>query len=53
MVDLKPYRSLIVEEHNKRRNFIASGSLPGYYPATRMATMVWDEELETFNYPRE
>nr|CAR93762.1 CG9822-PA [Drosophila melanogaster]CAR93765.1 CG9822-PA [Drosophila melanogaster]CAR93767.1 CG9822-PA [Drosophila melanogaster] len=46
MVDLKPYRKLIVNEHNKRRNYIASGSLPGYYPATRMATMVWDEELE-------
>ncbi|SPP72729.1 antigen 5 like allergen Cul n 1 [Drosophila guanche] len=46
MVNLKPHRALILAEHNKRRNFIASGSLPGYYPATRMATMVWDAELE-------
>ncbi|EDW72384.2 uncharacterized protein Dwil_GK20747 [Drosophila willistoni] len=46
MINMKPYRDFILHEHNKRRNFIASGSLPGYYPAARMATMIWDEELE-------
>lgn len=37
---------MILHEHNNRRNFIASGLLPGYYPASRMATLQWDEELE-------
>ncbi|XP_075167893.1 antigen 5 like allergen Cul n 1-like [Haematobia irritans] len=46
MIDLEPYRDFILHEHNKRRNFIASGLLPGYYPASRMAALVWDEELE-------
>ncbi|XP_037945428.1 antigen 5 like allergen Cul n 1-like [Teleopsis dalmanni] len=45
MLDLRPYRSFILHEHNKRRNFIAAGLLPGYYPASRMATMIWDDEL--------
>ncbi|XP_030376310.1 scoloptoxin SSD976 [Scaptodrosophila lebanonensis] len=46
MINLRPYRKFILHEHNKRRNFIASGELMGYYPAARMATMKWDEELE-------
>lgn len=46
MIDLRPYRADILYEHNRRRNFIAAGLLPGYYPAARMATMQWDEELE-------
>ncbi|XP_017836594.1 antigen 5 like allergen Cul n 1 [Drosophila busckii] len=46
MIDLRPHREFILHEHNKRRNFIASGKLPGYYPAANMATMQWDEELE-------
>ena len=46
MYDLKHLRSYILHEHNKRRNFVASGALPGYYPAARMATMQWDDELE-------
>ncbi|XP_061402291.1 antigen 5 like allergen Cul n 1-like [Musca vetustissima] len=46
MIDINPYRHVFVDEHNKRRNLIASGQLPGYYPASRMATMVWDEELQ-------
>ncbi|XP_061402289.1 antigen 5 like allergen Cul n 1-like [Musca vetustissima] len=46
IIDLEPYRDLIVHEHNKRRNFVALGLLPGYYPASRMATLQWDEELE-------
>ncbi|XP_073811672.1 venom allergen-1-like [Musca autumnalis] len=45
-IDLRPYRNLILHEHNNRRNFIANGLLPGYYPAARMATMQWDDELE-------
>ncbi|KAH8415957.1 hypothetical protein KR222_005134 [Zaprionus bogoriensis] len=46
MINLRPHRDFILDEHNKRRNFVAAGKLPGYYPAARMATMVWDEELE-------
>lgn len=45
MIDLRSYKNEILHEHNKRRNFVALGELPGYYPASRMATMVWDEEL--------
>ncbi|XP_014093978.2 antigen 5 like allergen Cul n 1 [Bactrocera oleae] len=45
MIDLRSYKKEILHEHNKRRNFVALGQLPGYYPASRMATMVWDEEL--------
>ncbi|XP_037952364.1 antigen 5 like allergen Cul n 1 [Teleopsis dalmanni] len=45
-VDVSAYKSVFVHEHNKRRNFIALGLLPGYYPASRMATMVWDDELQ-------
>ncbi|XP_075167894.1 antigen 5 like allergen Cul n 1-like [Haematobia irritans] len=45
MIDLKPYRKLLLHEHNNRRNFIAAGHLPGYYPAARMATLQWDDEL--------
>uniref|UniRef100_A0A1I8PAQ2 SCP domain-containing protein n=1 Tax=Stomoxys calcitrans TaxID=35570 RepID=A0A1I8PAQ2_STOCA len=45
VIDLRPYRKLILHEHNNRRNFVASGLLPGYYPAARMATLRWDEEL--------
>ncbi|XP_036330935.1 antigen 5 like allergen Cul n 1-like [Rhagoletis pomonella] len=45
LFDLRQYRQHILHEHNKRRNFVALGELPGYYPAARMATMVWDEEL--------
>ncbi|XP_017836482.1 antigen 5 like allergen Cul n 1 [Drosophila busckii] len=35
-----------VHGHNKRRNFVALGKLPGYYPAARMTTMMWDDELQ-------
>ncbi|XP_055911692.1 antigen 5 like allergen Cul n 1-like [Eupeodes corollae] len=45
VLNIKPFKSMILHEHNKRRNFIALGLLPGYYPATRMATMKWDDEL--------
>ncbi|XP_019892872.2 antigen 5 like allergen Cul n 1-like [Musca domestica] len=46
IIDLRPYRDLILHEHNNRRNFVAQGLLPGYYPAARMATLQWDDELE-------
>lgn len=42
---MRPYRKFILHEHNKRRNFIAAGKLPGYYPAARMASLQWDDEL--------
>lgn len=45
MIDLRSYRDFILNEHNKRRNFVAYGQLPGYYPAARMATLRWDDEL--------
>jgi len=45
-VDISAYKSTFVHAHNKRRNFLALGLLPGYYPAARMATMVWDDELQ-------
>ncbi|XP_075169036.1 antigen 5 like allergen Cul n 1-like [Haematobia irritans] len=46
VINIDAFSELFVDEHNKRRNLIASGQLPGYYPATRMATMVWDDELQ-------
>ncbi|XP_065368937.1 antigen 5 like allergen Cul n 1-like [Calliphora vicina] len=45
IIDLRPHRKFILHEHNKRRNFIASGKLPGYYPAAKMASLQWDDEL--------
>ncbi|CAD7091197.1 unnamed protein product [Hermetia illucens] len=38
-------KDVFVEAHNFYRNLVASGYLPGYEPAARMATMVWDDEL--------
>ncbi|XP_055609897.1 antigen 5 like allergen Cul n 1-like [Uranotaenia lowii] len=35
----------IVSKHNQLRSQIATGSLPGFPPAVRMGTMVWDDEL--------
>lgn len=45
MIDLRSHHEFILHEHNKRRNFIASGNLPGYYPAAKMASLQWDDEL--------
>ncbi|XP_067632564.1 venom allergen-1 [Eurosta solidaginis] len=45
-LDISAYKGQFVHEHNKRRNYLALGLLPGYYPASRMATMVWDGELQ-------
>lgn len=39
-VDISRHKSYFVHEHNRRRNFVALGKLPGYYPAARMTTMV-------------
>ncbi|XP_061392228.1 antigen 5 like allergen Cul n 1-like [Musca vetustissima] len=35
----------IVAAFNEKRNFIAGGGDPQHYPACRMATMEWDDEL--------
>jgi hypothetical protein len=37
--------NLILVEHNGFRNKIASGKQKGFKPATRMATMIWNDEL--------
>ncbi|XP_065370339.1 antigen 5 like allergen Cul n 1-like [Calliphora vicina] len=45
-IDITNFKQLFLDEHNKRRNLIASGQLTGYEPAARMATVLWDDELE-------
>lgn len=37
--------NLILVEHNGFRNKIASGKQRGFKPATKMATMIWNDEL--------
>jgi hypothetical protein len=39
---------LLVDGHNSRRNTIASGNLPGFLPARRMAQMIWNTQLAQF-----
>jgi hypothetical protein len=39
---------LLVDGHNSRRNTIASGNLPGFSPARRMAQMIWNNQLAEF-----
>lgn len=39
---------LIVDGHNTRRNTIASGNLPGFLQARRMAQMIWNTQLTEF-----
>jgi len=39
-VDVSRHKADFLHAHNKRRNFLALGKVPGYYPAARMATMV-------------
>lgn len=41
----KKLKSLIVNVHNKRRNYIAGGNIAKFRPACRMATIRWDPEL--------
>ena len=38
-------KAALLNAHNDKRNLIASGSVTGFKPAVRMATMVWDNEL--------
>uniref|UniRef100_A0A1S4GS49 Venom allergen-1 n=1 Tax=Anopheles gambiae TaxID=7165 RepID=A0A1S4GS49_ANOGA len=38
-------RSLILDQHNSRRSLIATGRLSPFFPARRMPTLVWDDEL--------
>lgn len=52
LVDLTYYIPLILNEHNYRRNKVATGNITGYKSAKRMAVMQWDKELAdvaTFN----
>jgi hypothetical protein len=39
---------LLVDGHNLRRNEIASGNVPGFSPARRMAQMIWNTQLAEF-----
>ncbi|XP_070492977.1 venom allergen-1-like [Chironomus tepperi] len=39
------HKQLIVDEHNKLRNKIASGQEIGFNSASMMSTMVWNDEL--------
>lgn len=45
LIDLTNFKSVVVDAHNNYRNQIATGKIPGYKPAVKMATMVWDDEL--------
>ncbi|TMW42630.1 hypothetical protein DOY81_012291, partial [Sarcophaga bullata] len=38
-------KRLLVDTHNEKRNFIAGGGDAKHRPASRMATMQWDNEL--------
>lgn len=39
------YKSLLVNAHNEKRNYIAGGNDANHNKACRMATMQWDDEL--------
>ncbi|XP_037940527.1 antigen 5 like allergen Cul n 1-like [Teleopsis dalmanni] len=45
VIDLSPFITTILDEHNTKRNQIAGGDLNGYLSATRMASMQWNDEL--------
>ncbi|XP_037825584.1 antigen 5 like allergen Cul n 1-like [Lucilia sericata] len=45
-IDISNYKQVFLDEHNKRRNLIASGEVTGYDSAARMATVLWDDDLE-------
>ncbi|XP_055371242.1 antigen 5 like allergen Cul n 1-like [Condylostylus longicornis] len=45
VIDVKPFKDYFLHEHNRLRNKIAMGYVPGYKSAARMATMSWDDEL--------
>ncbi|KAJ6637145.1 Antigen 5 like allergen Cul n 1 [Pseudolycoriella hygida] len=42
----KELKNFILKKHNKARNKIALGKVPGYLEADRMPEMVWNTELE-------
>ncbi|XP_055913718.1 antigen 5 like allergen Cul n 1-like [Eupeodes corollae] len=45
--DLSPkIKQIILNKHNAYRNHLALGKVPNFPPATRMATMRWNDELE-------
>lgn len=39
-------KNYILDLHNQFRSTVARGDVPGYAPASRMPTLVWDEELQ-------
>uniref|UniRef100_T1GA08 SCP domain-containing protein n=1 Tax=Megaselia scalaris TaxID=36166 RepID=T1GA08_MEGSC len=39
ILDVSAFKESFVQAHNERRNFVALGLLPGFEPATKMATM--------------
>ncbi|KAH8314328.1 hypothetical protein KR059_002037 [Drosophila kikkawai] len=41
-------RTMILNELNEYRDKVARGDLVGFSPATRMATLQWDQELASF-----
>ncbi|XP_073822006.1 venom allergen-1-like [Musca autumnalis] len=43
--NMKPYKDMILNEHNFYRNKVASGKVNCFYPAVRMPCLVWDEGL--------
>ncbi|XP_037932232.1 antigen 5 like allergen Cul n 1-like [Teleopsis dalmanni] len=45
LINMNHYKHLILKAHNVRRNNLARGLVPGYRPASRMATMQWSNEL--------
>ncbi|KAH8257789.1 hypothetical protein KR038_001287 [Drosophila bunnanda] len=44
----KDRRTMILNELNEYRDKVAGGDLVGFSPATRMATLQWDQELASF-----
>ncbi|KAM7350404.1 uncharacterized protein ACRADG_009006 [Cochliomyia hominivorax] len=49
LVDInESIQQLLVNKHNKKRNFVAGGGVEHLKPACRMATMEWDEQLAQY-----
>lgn len=38
-------RKLIMDLHNRHRNKLSGGKLPGYAPAARMPQLHWNDDL--------
>ncbi|XP_005191813.3 antigen 5 like allergen Cul n 1 [Musca domestica] len=43
--DMRPFKGLIMDEHNYYRNKVASGQVKCFYPAVRMPSLMWDDGL--------